>query len=967
MANIIQIARYQLTDADPFGFFSDGDVLDVYLDTDQIAADPVGITTGITVERNGVSYTDASSYLYLQYGEYISVSFYVSSTTPSFCLGTKGVIVFPRDTWPFAAYRTEDGSPMCAVTPVACDLIIVGFPEFTQPSGETVADATLTVTATSTQPIQYKLGSDFVYGNGQASGTFTGLLQGTYRVYVRDQNNCKANVLVRITYEPVYGTFYTYEYKDVHGNTTVVDIDKKNYVGAETEILGGDNALVLSLRGEGETNKFAPVLSTQADLNIVSETDQYFIQLYTNDRDLFRVNYYKEGVLKWRGKLLPFRYLEDYKSAPYYVTITATDGLAELSEKYLLNADGAVFQGTVKLISLIAYCLQKTNVYLPIRVGINIYADDMAQTASDDPLDQAYCDYEAFYIAEKQPTLAFVLENILKVFKARIIQWDGYWNIVRVEELGTTYAYRQYDRYGDYVSNSTFNPVKDINYPDTDGYMFTSFPTLELQPGYGQIKSTYKLGLTDNIIKNGNFSLRLSFYSWLGQTGYSAEINKDGFVVANGGYALSEGYEYVNPTNVAYYMSAGEDVLNNSLAGTAYIQSDNYFVSMSANNTLKIVVRFKVKVASVLFGGTVYKAEVPYIKVRIRVKYGSLYLQTDGTWTSTESTIDIFVTAFNEYIEAELTALQPVSGTPTTGMDFNIRIYHAYAYFAQFQSVASLQAFSTYSGGASVLPTGYNTELRDDFVGTSKIYYYQLQENTSAAATYPIIRPTDYHVTNNPRQWILQKTVDVGTVTGANIFTFFIDYIKCTFLDNGEEVTGEQIKQVAAEPNNTSVFEEELILGSGSNIVETQTNFSIDLGYWFPEGGLTITTVNNLSFELLYKGWLRSSADANYELWARDGADESAKLHDINLKVLSNQYSASWRLLRGSVTNRMEQFSPLNSLREVNDSNRIYIPISMTIDDRACTYSGEFLELLGGANAVTAGSAFTTGFNIGYN
>jgi len=44
-------------------------------------------------------------------------------------------------------------------------------------------------------------------------------------------------------------------------------------------------------------------------------------------------------------------------------------------------------------------------------------------------------------------------------FGAKIIQYEGYWYIIRIEEQkNASIAYRQFDVNGDYVSNSTYSP-----------------------------------------------------------------------------------------------------------------------------------------------------------------------------------------------------------------------------------------------------------------------------------------------------------------------------------------------------------------------------------------------------------------------------------------------------------------------------------------------------------------------------
>lgn len=943
--------------------YSLGDIIDVFVETDDVTLGGFTNSDGVTCELNG-SPLLSGSFLPLIGSNVISVN----QLYQQFCSSTNLVLPSYFIVFPYGVYSTLPNHYSCAINSPTCDLIVIGTPTITPASGELVADGIIIVNAQSSNPIQYAL-ADFVYGDGQASNIFV-VIPGTYRIFLRDSANCGANLLVTVGFTNEFGVYYRYEYDDIAGRETRVDILKRGYVGDLSIIKGGRNAIEISLRGGGSVDKFEPVLSTNTDLNLVSEQDEYFTELYTNDRNLYQMRYYKEGVLKWVGKILPFSYMDELKHPPYYLNVKATDGIPYLDEYYLIQQDGQKFYGTVSLVKLIAYCLSKTGIELNIRVGVNLYAEDMDQDDEDDPLDQAYCDYELFYLATQEPTLDFVLRNILKTFKARLIQWDGVWNIVRVEELSTIYDYREFDKNGDYLSHSTFNPIKDVEYPDQNGLMFTGFPSREITPGYGQVKTFYKLGLKPNIIDNGDFRLKSTFVPSFNT--YTFEVNTDKFTLVNAGYPLTQGYEKIDDGNIAYWISGGEEMLFNTSSGDAYLQSNTYNVAMGVNNTLKILLRYKINRSTVTFAGNSYSVENPYVKLRFRVKWDNYYLQADGSWTTNVNVIEVFVTTYNEYQETEIVAQSPPDGN--LGGDLDIRVYHAYAFWAKYQSIASLKAVQTIDGVITdpddiVIPTGYRTELRDDFTAPSYIHYYELQETTEAENGYLIIRPTDYHSTTNPRQWVRVNVTYVGAPVGANVFTLFLDRIKVTYLLDGKEPPDTIIRAAKAEPLNNAILEDEIIMGSESSLIVSETNFSIDLGAFFPnaEPGITITTVNVLSSRLIYTGWLRDSAGNGFEFWARDAFSERELLHVINNRQLASQYYKSWQLLRASIISKTDYFGFLNTLRNPNASDILYIPISGRIKDRDCIFDGEFLELIDATSGGISGFGFTKGFTTGFN
>ena len=1137
MANV-QIYRFQFLQNNPFGSFVAGDVLDIFLETDDaiVPAGPFEFQgAGITVLKNGVNYPVAGSGMILDFSPTIVT---VQSFNPQICVGTSLLVFSLYGPWPYATYYSLEDHYSCVVNPPTCDLIVVGVPIVVPATDGVTADGSIQINGSSSNPIEYSIGADFVYGSGQTEGAFSTLLPGQYRIYLRDSANCAVNILVDVPVNNIYGPKYRLEYTDNQEIITRLDISMRGYSGTIFDtadlVKGTGSPFQIQLRGEGSEDKFEALMSSQGNLNLTSVTDLQYLELYTNDPNLYRIEYSKKfsesatvsvslpalstwltestsgakpdwtvGIstpnvtlagtgpfssktsenlytdfafvagnayslsltytrltnsgssnprtatlavtdsssaaifsisssavegsntidlsfvatsdcdrivfrygsgmnvtitvnsisattngyqILWIGKVLPMQYSEEYKAPPYYVSVVATDGLAELKNYFLIQPDGQKYYGTTSLIKLVAYCLRFLKLGLNIRVACNLYAIDMDQADEDDPFDQAYVDYECFYLAEKEPNLEFVLAKILEPFGCRITLWEGRWNIVRVEEMTGDYDYREFDASGEYISNGTFSPVIDCLYPsasigevELDAELDTELGfdlgvilaradhNLEIKPGYGRIKAIYRLGLKPNILSNGDFRLKSIYYA--PDNIYLFDLNKDGWTLVNAGYVLTEGYEFINENNIAYTISSGEDTLSGTTGGEAYLQSGTYSVKMGTNNQLKITVRCKVSRVNITVGTTVYTVDVPYVKIRFRVKYGSLYLQANGTWGSAENILTFYCTEFNKFADYEILATQPTSGTPVNGMDLDVRVYHAYAYHADFFNIADLKAFPTWDGvSAQTVPTGYRTELRDSggiFFGT--MYYYELEESSAPDDGFNVVEPDDTNGSNE-RRWILKtKKVGSGVVNGANVFPFAIDKVTIAYLTDGKDPIDAIVRTVNGESNNQLVFEKAFIIGSYSNLIVTEVNFGIDLGIFFPSGGLALTTTNTLSADLIYTGYLRDVNGVGYEFWARDGVAESDKLHGILLRAYALQYKRSWRLLRGSIYANV-YFGLLNVVRNVNDNGRIYLPIGLTLDDKMCTWSGEFLEIgaTGGGSDGSGSSPFSSGFTVGF-
>lgn len=972
MADVL-VWRIQFTGTNPHGEYVAGDELEFYFD-DTTVQNPSNSSDGITVYKNDVLITSGAD---INVGTY---SYFSESNLATYgvCVGTS-LANHSRLSmaFPYLSVIYFSDYPACAVSPPTCDLVVVGVPQITSATGELIADGEVIVTASSSNTIQYKLNSDFTYNDGsghQSSGTFTGLLPGQYRIYMRDSVNCGTNVLVTIGFSNDYGPLYRLEYDDPVGGVTKIDIAQRDYSGSVTEVKGANIGFERSLKGEGSQDKFESILATKAIVNLSSETNFAFSGLYSNSPEEFRIYFYKDSVLKGVYKVLPQQYSEEYKAAPYYVSVVGTDGLPGLKDYVFLQDDGQRFNGDMKAIELIAYILKKTRLNLSIRCAINLYATGMDTTDADDPLDQAYVDCDTYYINETEPTLDYVLRQILEPFGASIVQENAVWNIVRIEEKRAEYDYREFDVDGQYVSNSSYDPRLSVSPVGSEGFHFSDRDHfMQLCPGYGKIRVFYKLGLRENILENGDFRLTSAYDSVNNQ--YYFNLDTYGFQLVSPNYPLQSTWESVGDNNVAWKIEGNSNIVSGY--GDAYIQSDAYTIKMGVANSLKIELKFKLPPAIAYNGFSApVSIGIPYQKVRVRVKYGSYYLQNNGTWTTDDNTMIIYATEFDKFITQEFIAPNPDSGA-VNGYSFDIRLYHSYVYHAEYTTFDGLRDKDTYDEveGEAILPIGTRSEV--SALGAFEyIYFYELEENTDTPSEPLIIRPDDYNASTNPVQWVLKASVLKNYYTNF-ASPFWVDFIKVGFLTSGSAPVDTILRDINAEPRNTAILEKEVTHGSYQSLITTIPQWDFGIGKLTASSGATLTllTTNVLSADLLYAGYFRNSTGDGWTTWTRDGISESSSLHAILLQQYAAQYKRSWRKLTGSFYSQSKYFTFLDVLKVVNDSNRLYLPISPTIDDKNNRVRGEFLELIditSGAGSDGSGnspfsSAFTNGFGSGYN
>lgn len=965
----------------PYGTFSQGDAVEVYFSD---------VTNDFKVYKNGSSITSGNNipvtfYYNNQYSQYYKSE---SIEQVSLCVGTSKVKYDRQSAFPYLKQTLLTDHPTCNI-PVVCDLQFDNLPVVTNASTSTSTDGSVVVSASSSNgSIQYFLNKDFAYGFGQTSTTFSNLAHGTYTVYARDAVNCRATLTFTIGISTSYGTLYRLEYETPQGDTHKTEIKQKGYSGSIIDVEGGIPPTVYRLRGESQRDKFIAVLPGEIETTFISETDNFFDGIYSNDPDKYRLVHSINNTAVWTGKVLTNQYEENYTNAPYPVSIVATDALPQLNDIPFLDDFGNRLAGDIKQITLIAYILKKLNLGLNIRSGLNIYASSMATTASSDPLDQAYIDVSRYYNLQDNPSCMDVLKWLLEPYNAQLIQWDNKWNIIRVEERIDTFDYREYDSNGTYVSNGSYSPIKELKTSDFANRMVWANQNqrLRIMPGYGSIRVLYDLGNRNNIFKNGDFKLtsRLNYDAYIGDDTIQLVPDLNGFQIINDpDKAVFLGYEDLENNNIAVTFTSFS---NN---GQDYLMSDSLNLKMGTIDKLRINIRFKISRSKLDNPNILY--DFRYIRVRFKIQYGDYFLNNQGFWTLKDEPIIYYLDRdkANEFVDYEVVCAAPVDlNTLTPSLDylngesFQIKIYFPNANEVEYTGSTTTEAINQLKVKLTTsLPIDTRTELHDisgtytpaGFVGTY-IHYYELKEDKNDEAFPDIIRPQDYHATTNPVQWVLQGIQKFDDTIKVNMA---IDRISAEILGEGRPLPDYETLEQDMENENDAPIQKEIVHGSIVNVGKTLQSFGIGYDFgdtFFSTNGINVVSTNNWQFkieyvanaaDLSYNGYLKNSSGVGYDKWERSGFGESKTLQEIFMDVYSSQYNKPYRLLNGDMYSDDTFFSPINSLKETMDNNRIYIPMSLEIDFYRNLYNTEFIELLNYTDNAAVG--FTDGFTIGFN
>ena len=864
---------------------------------------------------------------------------------------------------------------------LTCDIAWSGVPTLTQDTGTGNGSIVYSVTTTGGS-LQYAL-HDFTYNDGtaQASGTFNNLTAGNYTIYAVDAKGCKApaysftiplNIPPPTPLPPTgssYNIAYQVKFKDLNGVDSVVNIVKKAFNGTTSIVTAGSEPVTYSLRLEGETDKYAPIRAGQLTISLESLTAFQYIDLFTNDSSTFRVQYYKNSSLKFVGKIFPQSYSEPYTEYQNYpINVIATDGLVELDMIDFLDDNGIRFNGIQKSIQLIALALSKLQFNLNIRCAANIYAISMNQTNADDPLDQAYIDTDAYYQGQEALSCLEVIKRILRPYAASICQWDGYWWIIRHEELvGASVPYREFDTNGVYSTNGTFSPIINIKKSTLTNRIIWSGNNAQMNMiiPVGNISVNYKQGLRESVIRNSNFTL-VKQAVVNNTVKYSCDLSA---------FTLVQNSDTVCVMGLS--PAEGNDTLDGAVSlngtGLCYLLAE---VTMRIFKGDQIKLDVKYKIDSALQG-------FKYYKVKLRVEYFSYidnttyYLLQDGSWVSSSynngpSYVYIYETEPGKYKTFTLKA-NNATANPNGG-DF-IRVYAFSSsptdaeFYIQSQGGLPSPLFSGFTSMKAKPTTSLSQSFKTECYAVGNptaVLYYELESNTSKETIPYIVRPNDYNSTSNPNQWVLkQMTISSGGIASN---TIYYDYINIRYLPSGVDCVEESITSLS--PLTTKdTMELTLYHGSPVSVMPSIFSSAITLGGVTEIQEKKVTNSNNL---ITHRNYIRKSDGTDWGFWKRDAVTESELLQTLFMRSYAAQYRQTCRRLTGTLTNKVitgdtpVYVAPYSMLKD-NYDNRFYVPSGYSYMDKSCMYKGEFLEeydiTVGGTSTSGGASTFNSTFN----
>lgn len=244
-----------------------------------------------------------------------------------------------------------------------------------------------------------------------------------------------------------------HQFKDIEGVTCLVELYKMGYTNSYVIENGGENPVTISHRG-GDKGEWDMTIIQGQELIFnfyIPREDIYVIDtLMESEYKDWHGDFYVNGQLVFSGFLKPENMARRFETKPPYieVSVSVTDGLSELKEMEFLDDYKEPYTGKQTLLQYIYYALSKTQLNLYVKIQVNTVETTIGTTHS--VLDTMCCNASRFYEVEDSESGKLrankcwdVIEIILKIFNAKLKQFNGCWYITNYHELNSiemTYA-----------------------------------------------------------------------------------------------------------------------------------------------------------------------------------------------------------------------------------------------------------------------------------------------------------------------------------------------------------------------------------------------------------------------------------------------------------------------------------------------------------------------------------------------
>ncbi|MBJ6145745.1 hypothetical protein [Hymenobacter sp. BT559] len=298
---------------------------------------------------------------------------------------------------------------------------------------------------------------------------FENLRPGRYTVYARETRTggCRAQVTVLLVTS--YSARYLHTFLDADNVKWRLRIMQREYTGQPEVVRGQPGAVTLDWPGGATDHVFTNFLrGSECQLGLYLWYREQLLPLFSGDERLHRVELERvaDGLLFWKGYLLPEQYDVAFLNPPATFNLSATDGLGTLSDVPFVGSAGQRLRGDWTLKELVLFLLGKLDLDLPLNTLFNFYPST-ASLASP-AIEQIKIDVGQYADDKgKAWDCGKVLLALLTTFQARLYQERGAWWLERLAELSAgRVVYQSYDPMGQPLADVPREPLAEVRNPE---------------------------------------------------------------------------------------------------------------------------------------------------------------------------------------------------------------------------------------------------------------------------------------------------------------------------------------------------------------------------------------------------------------------------------------------------------------------------------------------------------------------
>ncbi len=418
---------------------------------------------------------------------------------------------------------------------------------------------------------------------------------------------------------------------DVYESCEVKILEKDGVDAAET-IEAVESPVNIRYQNTSE-RILEPIIGSEATFKLIATIDFQLDSLWTEDELKWLIVIYRNSSVKWRGFIIPDGCQQSFTFTPYEVSVNAVDTLGLLKNLAYVQNDGNFWLGKQTFIEVIYNCLNRIPIPdMNIYTCVNIYEESYPTADTDDPLNLTFVNAERYLKEDNINPLNCeeVLQAVLKIWTARIIQSEGDWYIYRPNEsvLSDTLIFRKYIA-GVFDSTVSKNMLQTLG-GETEGiilaplfHTLTDQLTMIVRP-FKNNSMAYVYGTNYNLEeKLTNPTLAGAYQEGVGDPiGPRADIVIPGWSrvgTIEAGISLDG--------NVIFYPTLTVSILN-------YYQNDTVF-AIELNYRLRLTIDY-IKIDPLYYS--------PYMNFQIIWNDGltNWYLQADYSWASVLPYVDYF-------------------------------------------------------------------------------------------------------------------------------------------------------------------------------------------------------------------------------------------------------------------------------------------------------------------------------------